>query len=481
MADPVTPPPAKVGDVITKGPIPANVAWIRDSDGDPYEATDATPRGWALGGALPGMLGWSDEYVVRLYGPLTVTEVRKPEPAPLSEKYAAVPQPEGDLLDLVRQYGDEIGGSVAAGECAGPDEVWRHEQSAQGLFARIEAEVQRLRADRDDLQKLFELQYDRMTQAVEIWRAEAPEERAQVLLPDFGDLMAWLLRRVSDQGREFVVVSSEAEHYRIERDDYRARLKATDASWAEVAAERDALRVKLEKGHVCTAACRPNSHVAFVGRHALDEALAEVERLKAELTEAHAAFDRVHDAHEAYVKTVTTLPGRTEQARNGYGAPWWIHACGRPYVSGEMPAPTECDACETGPWRPLLVAAQFQDGRVVLRLPEVPDGATLAGASGHRYILRGGVWDDEHGPWSGKLGHVLQREHPEGVTVEFKPLAEPRTWPQLDEAPVGLAHVKVNGREFTSVDGAYWDEVGSTAEYAWPMLLALGDVTEVVE
>jgi hypothetical protein len=50
-------------------------------------------------------------------------------------------------------------------------------------------------------------------------------------------------------------------------------------------AERDAARGKLEQGHVCTAACGPNRHVAHLGRHALDEALAEVRRLHDEVTQ----------------------------------------------------------------------------------------------------------------------------------------------------------------------------------------------------
>ena len=45
-----------------------------------------------------------------------------------------------------------------------------------------------------ELQDLFDLQYTRMGEATEAWRAEAPEER-ELIQPDLGDLLTWLLAR----------------------------------------------------------------------------------------------------------------------------------------------------------------------------------------------------------------------------------------------------------------------------------------------
>lgn len=49
------------------------------------------------------------------------------------------------LLDLVRQYGDACGATVATMEMEGPSEVEAARGAERRLFARIEAEVQRLR------------------------------------------------------------------------------------------------------------------------------------------------------------------------------------------------------------------------------------------------------------------------------------------------------------------------------------------------
>jgi hypothetical protein len=73
-----------------------------------------------------------------------------------------------------------------------------------------------------------------------------------------------------------------------------------------------------------------------------------------------------------------------------------------------------------------------QPDPLVLRLPEVPEGAVaLVGVrSGRRYPFHeeSGGWrndDGEGAPW--KLSAVLHREQPEGVRVEIVPPREPRT------------------------------------------------------
>lgn len=48
-----------------------------------------------------------------------------------------------------------------------------------------------------ELRTLFELQWRRMTEATAMWRAEDPENRANVL-PDLGDLLTWLMGRVKE-------------------------------------------------------------------------------------------------------------------------------------------------------------------------------------------------------------------------------------------------------------------------------------------
>lgn len=124
-----------------------------------------------------------------------------------------------------------------------------------------------------------------------------------------------------------------------------------------------------------------------------------------------------------------------------------------------------------------------QPDPLVLTLPQVPEGATLAGSSGHRYVLRGGVWDDEHGPWSGFLGAVLDRERPEGVTVEMAPPREPRTWPALDGDDLAdlPTLVEVDGTRYRrSGDAAYIQE-RTGGIWGWWALRGRGDVREVFE
>lgn len=64
-------------------------------------------------------------------------------------------------------------------------------QSAADVPALV-AEVRRLNAELAEMQSLLDLQQARMETATARWRAEAPDERAQVL-PDLGKLLAWLM------------------------------------------------------------------------------------------------------------------------------------------------------------------------------------------------------------------------------------------------------------------------------------------------
>lgn len=48
--------------------------------------------------------------------------------------------------------------------------------------------------ERNELRALFDLQHSRIVRATELWRAEAPEERA-LMLPDLGKHIDWLIER----------------------------------------------------------------------------------------------------------------------------------------------------------------------------------------------------------------------------------------------------------------------------------------------
>lgn len=52
-----------------------------------------------------------------------------------------------------------------------------------------------------EYQHLFDMQWRRMQEATELWRAEKPEERALVQ-PDLGRLLAWMLVRIKPDIRE---------------------------------------------------------------------------------------------------------------------------------------------------------------------------------------------------------------------------------------------------------------------------------------
>lgn len=107
------------------------------------------------------------------------------------------------------------------------------------------------------------------------------------------------------------------------------------------------------------------------------------------------------------------------------------------------------------PWQTALLALQFTPSQpVVLRLPEVPEGAValVGGRTGKRYTrpddgtdnwLRHDA-DDMH--WRTWIGAILVDEHPDGVTVEFAPPREPRTWPKLDDEPDAPNMVEVDGQ-----------------------------------
>lgn len=104
-------------------------------------------------------------------------------------------------------------------------------------YAVVPMEVQRfieseqLNALRDDLLELadlrvlFQMQHDRMAEATQRWRAEAPEARA-LTLPDLGALLRWLMD---------------------DADQARGVAGAPHAARREEEARRDALRFELRR------------------------------------------------------------------------------------------------------------------------------------------------------------------------------------------------------------------------------------------
>ncbi len=52
--------------------------------------------------------------------------------------------------------------------------------------------AQQMRAELDELNNLFELQWERSREASARWRAEDPEKRA-LTTPDLGELLKWLM------------------------------------------------------------------------------------------------------------------------------------------------------------------------------------------------------------------------------------------------------------------------------------------------
>lgn len=126
---------------------------------------------------------------------------------------------------------------------------------------------------------------------------------------------------------------------------------------------------------------------------------------------------------------------------------------------------------------------------LVLRLPEVPEGtvALIGNSSGLRWTPYGhGGWQNngnvDTDEWAeGTFAEVLAIEHPHGVTPEFAPPREPRTWPKLENSISDLPDVIE-----VHLSGTWKRRAGSTLfeqGETWrtlAQLRELGDVTEVL-
>jgi chromosome condensin MukBEF ATPase and DNA-binding subunit MukB len=76
---------------------------------------------------------------------------------------------------------------------------WRDNAAEQNLrlaqeMLEQQGEINKLKAELADYRALFDLQFTRMQEASALWRAEAPEERYNVM-PDLGELLTWLMER----------------------------------------------------------------------------------------------------------------------------------------------------------------------------------------------------------------------------------------------------------------------------------------------
>lgn len=357
------------------------------------------------------------DFVAVMSERLTVTAVREPEPVAMVAlandreqildgvlaEPAAEPQPESDLLDLVRQYGDQRERFVTCVGCDTLDESRAHERQAATLLAQIGSAVRRLRDERDE--------------------AGAKVERAR-------------------HDRDYAV--HVCDQIRQQRDDVAQQRN-------EARAERDAWIEQHRKRGVEIEELKASAHSFRVER---DEALAEVERCQRLLKTQAENF-------------AAAAPGRTEQARDGDRFLWQhrcgeiSYALGRPagwcpncsangpwrplLVATDAPQQDAEPEDQHGLPRPLDMMlndlmdeaysdggldegfssdtrdlrdeilqrwpimprtdAPQQDGPIVLTLPEVPEGAVAL-----------------------RLSAVLDREHQHGerLIVELASPREPR-------------------------------------------------------
>lgn len=108
------------------------------------------------------------------------------------------------LLDEIDRLGDRVADLELDNEglqrtLAENDRLQRHARIGDDELRRerdqAEDERDRLREENAELQALFDLQWTRMGEAVEAWRAADPDNRESVI-PDLGELLTWLLDRV---------------------------------------------------------------------------------------------------------------------------------------------------------------------------------------------------------------------------------------------------------------------------------------------
>lgn len=79
-----------------------------------------------------------------------------------------------------------------------------YQRDAKEAIRQLETELQEAQKERDDLQRLFDLQHTRMVEATHAWRAANPGN--DNVLPDLGKLLAWLLKERREAQEAIVVM-----------------------------------------------------------------------------------------------------------------------------------------------------------------------------------------------------------------------------------------------------------------------------------
>jgi hypothetical protein len=92
-----------------------------------------------------------------------------------------------------------------------------------------ESRVRKLEQEVTELRALFGLQWRRMGEATERWRAEDPEARALVM-PDLGDLLQWLMANRDRLQAELDAAAAERDDALSQLDDAQCRLADLEAS-----------------------------------------------------------------------------------------------------------------------------------------------------------------------------------------------------------------------------------------------------------
>jgi len=297
----------------------------------------------------------------------------------------------GDLLDLVRQYGDArclmgIGRDYAA-----------NTEEAQALFARIAALV-----PQQPVQARSGLGFPWFHHGCgEVAKGSVPPRLHTCDKPG-----PWRQLLVADPDGDR---TPEADVQRL--DEQRAwlhrELLAITAQRDEFAAERDTIRRLHET--------QASNFVA-----ATDRLIAQRDEARAELAAAEVRENTLRESLQGARAEVKDLTARVDHLRN-----WRTEHDKRERERDEALAEIER----------LKTAAPVHDG--VLRLPEVPEGTVAAvGLTTHdryvtkiddqRYYDRRPTFESSDGSWWGDLGELLSRE-PHGVRVEVTRPREQRT------------------------------------------------------
>ena len=96
--------------------------------------------------------------------------------------------------------------------------------------------------------------------------------------------------RVGELDQRAAGILRRAEHAERNQRETAAELTCTEVELEQARKDRDAMQARLLKGHVCTSACRENSHVAFEGRELVRDLERQLAEVKAESAQWEARF-----------------------------------------------------------------------------------------------------------------------------------------------------------------------------------------------